>query len=320
MINHRSEIVFLFDASWTNPNGDPVDENKPRMDEATGRNFVTDVRIKRTIRDYLHQVEGKEILIREIFDDKGILQDGKTRASDFLVDENGKRLERGKKKKGEEGPSEKEIIRGNVLKDCIDVRLFGATIPLDNDSITLTGPVQFKIAHSLNKTSLEYLKGTGAFASDANRTQKTFREEYVVPYSLLNVYGIINENCAAHTGLSEEDVQLLLRALWNGTKGLHSRSKVGQMPRLLMRVEYNRSNFHIGELDKGIKLISDQAEEEIRDVEEYKLDFSSWLERIGKYRSDIRRVEFAVDDRIQFVANPIDQLKNWGISVEPASF
>jgi CRISPR-associated protein Csh2 len=289
------------------------------MDEATSRNFVTDVRVKRTIRDYLHQVEGKEILVREIADDNGIIQDGKTRALDFLVDENGNRLETGGKKKGKEGPSDKEIIRANVLKDCIDVRLFGATIPLENDSITLTGPVQFKLALSLNKTSLEFLKGTGAFASDSKSTKKTFREEYVVPYSLLNVYGLINENCAAHTGLTEEDVQLMLKALWNGTKGLHSRSKAGQMPRLLLRVEYQRPNFHIGELDKGIRLVTDKAEEDIRDVEEFKLDFSNWLDRVAKYKSDIRRVQYVIDDRIQFVDNPVETLRSWGISLEPAS-
>lgn len=316
MIQNRSEIVFLYDASWSNPNGDPVDENKPRMDEATSRNFVTDVRIKRTIRDYLHQVEGKEILVREIVNEDGIIQDGKTRAQDFLLDEQGNRLEKKDLKKGN---SEKELIRSNVLKHCIDVRLFGATIPLDKDSITLTGPVQFKIALSLNRTSLEFLKGTGAFASDTKSTRKTFREEYVVPYSLLNVYGVINENCAKQTNLTEADIQLMLNALWNGTKWLHSRSKAGQMPRLMLRVEYERPNFHIGELDKGIRLVSDIADEDIRDVEDYKLDFSAWLERVAKHQSAIKRVQYAIDDRVQFVENPVESLRGMGIVVEQAS-
>lgn len=319
MIQHRSEIVFLYDASWSNPNGDPVDENKPRMDEATSRNFVTDVRIKRTIRDYLHQVEGKEILVREIVNEDGTIQDGKTRAQDFLLDDQGNRLDKKDLKKGEGAPSEKEIIRTNVLKHCIDVRLFGATIPLDKDSITLTGPVQFKIAMSLNKTSLEFLKGTGAFASDTKSIRKTFREEYVVPYSLLNVYGVINENCAKNTNLTEDDIQLMLQALWNGTKGLHSRSKTGQMPRLLLRIEYERPNFHIGELDKGIRLVSELADEDIRDVEDFRLDFSAWLDRVSRHQAAIRRVQFAVDDRVRFVENPLDMLRGMGIAVEQAS-
>lgn len=325
MIKNRSEIVFLYDASWVNPNGDPVDENKPRFDEESGRNLVTDVRIKRTIRDYLHQVEGKEIFVREITDGDGKIQDGKQRAEDFLVDDKGERLAKSSKKdkkdKSANELSDKAIIRNNVLKDCIDVRLFGATIPLDGDSITLTGPVQFKMASSLHRAKMEYIKGTGAFASEAGNTRKTFREEYVVAYSLLNVYGIINENCAKDTNLEEEDVQLLLKGLWNGTKSLHSRSKVGQMPRVLLKVEYDKPHFHIGELDKGIKMVmeADKLDEEIRDVEEYKLDFTSWLERVGKHKDHIVKVSFAVDDRIQFTQDPVEELRKLGITVEQLS-
>ena len=65
-INNRSEILFLYDVSWSNPNGDPVDENKPRIDEETSRNIVTDVRLKRTVRDYLHDYRGLDIFIKEI--------------------------------------------------------------------------------------------------------------------------------------------------------------------------------------------------------------------------------------------------------------
>jgi CRISPR-associated protein Csh2 len=325
MIKNRSEIVFLYDASWTNPNGDPVDENKPRFDEESGRNLVTDVRIKRTIRDYLHQVEGKEIFVREIADDQGIIQDGKQRAEDFLVDDNGKRLakkpKKDKKDKNENELSDKAIIRNNVLKNCIDVRLFGATIPLDGDSITLTGPVQFKMASSLHRAKMEYIKGTGAFASDEGKTRKSFREEYIVAYSLLNVYGIINENCAKETNLQEEDVELLLKGLWSGTKSLHSRSKVGQMPRVLLKVEYSKPHYHIGELDKGIKMSIDagKLDEEIRDVEEYKLDFTSWLERVAKHKDHIAKVSLAVDDRVQFIQNPMEELQRLGIPVERLS-
>ncbi|MCY9692094.1 type I-B CRISPR-associated protein Cas7/Csh2 [Paenibacillus alginolyticus] len=322
MIKNRSELVFLYDASWINPNGDPVDENKPRFDEETGRNLVTDVRIKRTIRDYLHLVEGKEIFVREISDDEGAIQDGKQRAADFLVDDNGVKLTKGSKKEKSTGElSDKAIIRNNVLKDCIDVRLFGATIPLDKDSITLTGPVQFKLASSLHRAKLEYIKGTGAFASKEGNAQKTFREEYVVAYSLLNVYGILNENCAKDTKLQEEDVELLLRALWNGTKSLHSRSKVGQMPRILFKVEYSKPHYHIGELDKGIKMILDEGklDQEIRDVEEYQLDFTNWLDRVGKHKDHIAKISFAIDDRVRFSQNPVEALQKLGIPTEQLS-
>ena len=66
IVDKRSEIVFLYDIRDGNPNGDPMDENKPRIDEETGINIVTDVRLKRTIRDFLFESRGKEILIRTI--------------------------------------------------------------------------------------------------------------------------------------------------------------------------------------------------------------------------------------------------------------
>lgn len=64
IIKDRSEILFLYDIRDGNPNGDPMDENKPRIDEETGVNIVTDVRLKRTIRDYLHDFKGQEIFVR----------------------------------------------------------------------------------------------------------------------------------------------------------------------------------------------------------------------------------------------------------------
>ena len=84
-IKNRSEILFIYDIRDGNPNGDPMDENKPRIDEETGINIVTDVRLKRTIRDYLHNFKGQEIFVREIIYDKqnGYIQDGKKRAKDF---------------------------------------------------------------------------------------------------------------------------------------------------------------------------------------------------------------------------------------------
>jgi len=69
-VKNRSEILFIYDIRDGNPNGDPLDENKPRIDEETGINLVTDVRMKRTIRDYLHDIKNLEIFVREIVYDK----------------------------------------------------------------------------------------------------------------------------------------------------------------------------------------------------------------------------------------------------------
>lgn len=273
----RSELIFIYDIKDNNPNGDPIDQNKPRIDEETGINIVTDVRLKRTIRDYLHEYKGLEIFVREIKDDKGKVQDGKKRAKDF-------------------GKDKKEIIE-NVLKKCVDVRLFGATIPLDKDSATFTGPVQFNMGRSFHKVEVKRIKGTGAFASGEGKDNKTFREEYVLPYSLIGFYGIINEKAAENTNLTKEDIDYLVDAIWNGTKNLISRSKVGQTPRLFIKVNYKKEYFHIGDLIKTVKLESDKADEEIRDVEDFTLNMDEFVKVINDNKEKIDSIDLKVDNR-----------------------
>ncbi|WP_214083746.1 type I-B CRISPR-associated protein Cas7/Csh2 [Methanothrix sp.] len=303
IIKDRSEILFLYDIRDGNPNGDPMDENKPRIDEETGVNIVTDVRLKRTIRDYLHDFKGQEIFVREIIYDQenGYIQDGKRRAKDF------------------------EEKAERILNECIDVRLFGGVIPLTKDSITYTGPVQFKMGRSLHRVVMMHIKGTGAFASKEGSKQATFREEDFLPYSLISFYGIINENAAKHTHLTEDDANLLLEGIWNGTKSLISRSKVGQVPRLLLKVNYSKENYHIGDLDKMIKLVADMPHENIRDTADYQIDISELIERLAADKDSIRDIELCADERIQFCKDiapfAIEGLEEiTGIPVKPIAF
>jgi len=302
-IKNRSEILFLYDIRDGNPNGDPMDENKPRIDEETGANLVTDVRLKRTIRDYLYNFKAQEIFVREIIYDtqNGYIQDGKKRAKDF--EDNAER----------------------ILNDCIDVRLFGGVIPLKDDSITYTGPVQFKMGRSLHRVSMMHIKGTGAFASKEGSKQATFREEDFLAYSLISFYGIINENAAKHTHLTEEDLKLLLEGIWNGTKSLISRSKAGQVPRLLLKVNYSKENYHIGDLDKMLKLETEIPHENIRDTTDYQLDVSELVKKLAAEKGSIKDIEISVDDRIRFskdgAAFPIEGLAAaTGIAIKPITF
>lgn len=320
-IKNRSEIVFLYDIKDANPNGDPLDENKPRIDEETGINIVTDVRLKRTIRDHLMNFKGEEIFVKEITDEEGKIQDAKLRAKDFLkgvTDLDAKTFN-----------EQRNIIKEKIVGSCIDVRLFGATIPLDlsikdgsksknvTGSITLTGPVQFRMGRSLHKVELKHIKGTGAFASKAGATQKTFREEDILPYSLISFYGIINENAAKHTGLMEDDIKSLLDGMWNGTKNLISRSKAGQMPRLLLKVNYKEENYHIGDLDKLIKAEFEKRDEEIRDISDIKLNVKELVEVLNRNKDKIESIDIIVDDRVDVDFSGLDSnIKQNNISLE----
>lgn len=330
-VEKRSEILFCYDVTDANPNGDPLDENKPRIDEETKINIVTDVRLKRTIRDYLYEYKGyngksgKDIFVREIiYDEEGHIQDAKLRIEDFLLD--GKKHKISKKeiinyindKKPSDGKCLQkmiEFITPNLLEQCIDVRLFGATIPVEyknsntgKGSITFTGPVQFKIGRSLHQVEVKHIKGTGAFASKSGASQATFRQEYIVPYSFICFHGIINETAAKHTQLKENDVQELLEAMWNGTKNLISRSKFGQMPRFLLKVTYKESGFFIGDLDNKVKLTGYENDYSIRSIKDFKLDLTDLLNCFEEYKDKIEVIYYQKDPNLVVVGEIPD---NW---------
>lgn len=285
LVKNRSEILFLYDVTDANPNGDPMDENKPRIDEETGLNIVTDVRLKRTIRDYLHDYKKKDIFILEIRDDKGKLRTKEDRLKDF-----------------KNNPQE-------VIKDCIDIRLFGATTAVEDQTMALTGPVQFKYGRSLHKVDLTYVKGTTVMPSAAEKKQGTFTERYILPYSLIAFYGVVNENAvsAQHLGTTDEDISLMLEGIWNGTKNLISGSKFGQIPRLLMQVVYKEGNFYIGELDKRISLSTNTTnDKEIRDISDVKIDITNLTKALDCYKGKIEKISLKVDERIVFTKSGTD--------------
>jgi len=354
-IENRSEIVFLYDVSDANPNGDPIDEDKPRIDQQTDLNIVTDVRLKRTIRDYLRDfkdqnifiqsekvVEGGEELIKsrgrkleeeliellseeELEDEeKDELEDnihsilGESGANkrkkmflDCLVDERSE-------KKAKEIYERFEELRTTVIKEkvfdkFIDLKLFGSTLAVQNIKVQQTGPVQFKFGRSLHKVDYDFHKGSITMpvepgqGREKGKKQAEFSQEYRLPYSLIGFYGIVNENAAEYTGLEKEDVDLLMDGIWNGTKNLITRSKVGQVPRFLMRVIYEKDNYHIGDLDKKIKMVDEEGEEldeeeqkKIRSVDDYVLDIDKLMKALEENNNSIKKVDLKYDSSLNF--------------------
>lgn len=314
----RTEILFLYDITDANPNGDPNDENRPRIDPETGRAKVTDVRLKRTIRDYLHDYCEEEIFCREIEKEDGAIQEGKDRAEDFFNAQANSVLEK------------RNLIQQKVIEKCIDVRLFGGTIPVSatkknekDSSVTLTGPVQFAMGTSLHRVEPRFIKGTGAFASGQGKEQRTFREEYVLPYALIGFYGIVNQKAAETTRLTTADTEKLFEAIWYGTKNLITRSKMGQRPLLLLLIEYTKehANSYIGRLDRFLDLKrgenggvllqtgdvangSEIRDEELRDVAQVQLNLARLQEALEKRNSKIARIRFAWDSRLKLSHEP----------------
>ncbi len=314
MFKGKREIVFLYDVSFANPNGDPINENRPRIDDETDLLYVTDVRLKRTIRDYLHDYKGKEIFI-------------------FGEKEDGKLITKAERVKNSYSNNPYK-----ALEECIDLRLFGATFALKGSSksededrttggnVSITGPVQFKFGRSLHRVKEEYVKGTTVMPSGEGREQGTFTEKYLVPYALISFYGVANDKIAEIEGidLTEEDLDLLYEAMWNGTKVLFTTSK-SQMPRLMVEVRYNEDDIFLGELDKYLKLISDKRDEEIRDPEDYMLDIGDLVDVLSDNKSCITKVRVLQDERLRTMAHGsevalADALKEAGLQVEEFFF
>lgn len=283
-IKKRSEILFLYDVKNANPNGDPMDANRPRIDEETGKCLVTDVRLKRTIRDYLFNKgyngeNGQDIYIRE---------------------EEGKPVTGAKR-------SESFTDKDDFISKFIDVRMFGGVSApkKSKDSaaktFNFTGPVQFSMGKTLNVVKENFIKGTGAFATEEGSTQKTFREEYNISYGLVAFHGVINEYAAEWTKLTEKDVEELIDGMWNGTKSLLTRSKKGHMPRLLIKLDYAEKGFFIGDLAELITLQSEseKREEEYEDIANFMLDVSELNKQLRAHSDKIEKVTIISDERLK---------------------
>lgn len=300
IITHRSELLFLYDVKRCNPNGDPMDANRPRIDEESGKCLVTDVRLKRTVRDYL---------ITKGYDgtnpDKDI----------YLRDIEGKAVTNSKR-------SEAYANIMEFKKKFIDVRLFGGVSApktakgkkdkeKESKVFNLTGPVQFGMGVSLHRVKENFIKGTGAFVNDketegeeTSKEQRTFREEYNITYGLIGFQGVINENAAKHTQLTQTDVDELLDALWNGTKNLFTRSKKGHLPRLLVKIDYHTPNYFIGDLLERLSLLSDKAEEAFEDVADFTLNTAALNAALDKHREHIKNITVWQDERL-LLSQPI---------------
>ena len=187
-----------------------------------------------------------------------------------------------------------------ILEKCIDARLFGCTLPVDKGSVKVTGPVQFNgFNRSLHRIAPIFVQGTAGFSKSGKETQKSFREDYIVPYACIAAYGVVNEIAARSTQLTDKDVSLLLEGLWKGTESLISRSKMGHQPLMLIRITY-KNGYRIGDLAGRIKLVSEKEDIQIRSVDDYAIDATSLIGSILSAKGEIEGIEVKQDDRLKF--------------------
>lgn len=242
-LERRHDFVLLFDVINGNPNGDPDAGNAPRVDPETGHGLVSDVSIKRKIRNFISLVktdprsgqpeQGYDIYVKE----RAILNNQHQRAYDAL----GLKSD----EKGKDRASNAERARGWMCQTFFDIRMFGAVMSTDINAGQVRGPVQLTFARSIDPiASLEQSITRMAVTTDREAQQqdggnRTMGRKEIVPYALYRMHGFVSPHLARQTGFSIEDVELLWQALENMFEVDRSAARGEMAPRALLVFEHD---------------------------------------------------------------------------------
>ena len=293
-LSGRREFLFLYDIKMGNPNGDP-DENRPRV-LPDGTYYVTDVRLKRFARDFLKN-RGCDILVDNI--------EGKTtnltgRVVHYLL------------ANGKEKADGKELV-DILLKAFIDARLFGSSFAFKAGKIkngdkevnfepktepkTMTGAVQLNMGEVLHQAESVDIHGTSIFASDESKGQGTFTTYFGLRYALIGFSGVANEHSANISQMTDADYELFLKALWHGVRSAgNTRTKVGQIPHLLISIEYKPGEeFQFGRLHDYVRLVDVSGKEEKAwaSPADYQVDLKMLMDRLRERSEVIQTIRCA---------------------------
>ncbi len=223
-LNNRYEFVYLFDVENGNPNGDPDAGNLPRVDPETNHGIVTDVCLKRKIRNYVEIAKGGaspfEIYVRE----KAVLIHAHKRAHEAIGADPSD-----KKRKG----TAEEVAKARewMCKNFFDVRTFGAVMSLEVNCGQVRGPVQVNFARSIEPViprEVSITRMAVATEREAERQQgdnRTMGKKNIIPYGLYRVEGYISAHLARQTGFDEGDLSLLWEALIDMFEHDHSAAR-----------------------------------------------------------------------------------------------
>jgi len=214
-LSKRYDFVYFFDVKDGNPNGDPDAGNLPRVDAETGNGLVTDVCLKRKVRNYVGLIKGEkppyEIYVKE----KAVLNNQHERAYKALgIDLSN---DAGKRKGGDKV----EDARKWMCQNFYDIRTFGAVMATQINCGQVRGPVQLTFARSVDQViSSEHsitrmAVATQKEAEEQGGDNRTMGRKFTIPYGLYRTYGFISAPLANQTGFSEEDLSLFWEALQN---------------------------------------------------------------------------------------------------------
>ncbi len=210
-LEKRYDFVLYFDVKDGNPNGDPDAGNLPRVDAETGNGIVTDVCLKRKIRNYVQITKGNEQGYDIFVKEKAVLN----KEIDAVYADLGIKVDAKNKAKGDDV----EKGRAGMCKKFFDIRTFGAVLSTGANAGQVRGPVQLTFARSVEPVvSFEYSITRMAVTSEEEAEKqggdnRTMGRKYTVPYGLYKACGFVSPHFAASTGFSKEDLDLLWEAL-----------------------------------------------------------------------------------------------------------
>ena len=206
-IKNRIDFVYIFDVQDGNPNGDPDAGNLPRVDAETGMGLVTDVCLKRKVRNYVQTAKGNEEGFDIFIKEKAILNTLIDNAHDAADVKNAK--------------DKTDAARRYMCKNYYDVRTFGAVMSTGKNAGQVRGPIQFTFARSADPIATAEHSITRMAVATEKEAEKqggdnrTMGRKATVPYGLYVCHGFISANLAKQTGFSEEDLALFWDALRN---------------------------------------------------------------------------------------------------------
>lgn len=208
-MNHRYDFLFLFDCQDANPNGDPDAGNLPRIDVETGQGLVTDVCIKRKIRNFVALTSGNADGKRIYFTEGGVHNNQHKEAHKAVgIPE-------------KEGKSPKDGLRDKATEwmcgTYYDVRTFGAVMSTEVNCGQVRGPVQLSFARSIDPVvSSEHAITRSSVTNEKDaEKERTMGRKFTIPYGLYKAQGFVNPYLALQTGFDDGDLELLFQSLEN---------------------------------------------------------------------------------------------------------
>ena len=252
-LNHRYDFVYLFDVNNGNPNGDPDAGNLPRLDPETNQGLVTDVCLKRKVRNFVELAKGDESGYK-IYVQEGALLNEQHREAYKDVRPNDKNVE-SSKKLNPKNDDEMKDLRDFMCNNFFDVRTFGAVMSTGINCGQVRGPVQMTFARSIEpivplemsitrmaatneKEKEEREKASGENDEDERTEHRTMGRKHIVPYGLYRAHGFISAKLAERTGFSPDDLDVLWDSLTQMFEHDHSAARGEMVARQLIAFKH----------------------------------------------------------------------------------